>query len=204
MPVANERPHQPPKQPPMPHLPFPTRDALAAWLADNHDSANELWVQVFKKASGRESVTGEDCVIAALAWGWIDGQRRALDDESFVQRLTPRRARSGWSKRNCEHAERMIAAGEMAAPGLAQVEAARADGRWEAAYAGSANMVLPDDFFAALRAVPEAEAAFAKLRRAELFSIYYRVTTAKRAETRARRIADAVAALAGSAPATDR
>ena len=98
----------------------------------------------------------------------------------------------------------MIAAGEMAAPGLAQVEAARADGRWEAAYAGSANMVLPDDFFAALRAVPEAEAAFAKLRRAELFSIYYRVTTAKRAETRARRIADAVAALAGSAPATDR
>jgi uncharacterized protein YdeI (YjbR/CyaY-like superfamily) len=181
--------------------PFATRDELSAWLEKNHATASEIWVRLFKKSTKRPSVTWEDCVVAALAWGWIDGQRRALDEESFLQRLTPRRPRSIWSKRNCDHAERLIADGTMQPPGLAQVAAARADGRWDKAYAGSADMVFPDDFLLALKKSPKAKAFFATLNRSELFSIYHRIETAKRADTRARRIAAAVATLAaGKSP----
>lgn len=179
---------------------FSSRDELAAWLRAGHAASSELWVRIFKKGSGRPSVTWEDCVVVALAWGWIDGQRRSLDEESFLQRLTPRRPRSTWSRRNREHAERLIAEGIMEPPGLAQVAAVRADGRWERAYAGSADMVFPEDFLLALREVPAAQASFATLSRAELFSIYHGVQTAKRADTRARRIASAVKALAGRSP----
>jgi uncharacterized protein YdeI (YjbR/CyaY-like superfamily) len=175
---------------------FASPDQLAAWLAQHHASASELWVRIFKKGSGRPSVSWEDCVVVAIAWGWIDGQRRALDVESFLQRLTPRRAGSNWSKRNCEHAERLIAEGKMQPAGLAQVSAARADGHWQRAYTGSADMVLPDDFLQALRQQPQAEAFFKTLSRAEIFAIYHRVHTAARADTRARRIAAAIAALA--------
>lgn len=173
-----------------------SREALTSWLEQHHATSSELWVRLFKKDTLRPSVTWEDCVIAALTWGWIDGQRRSLDEESFLQRLTPRRPKSGWSKKNCEHAERLIAEGLMRPPGLAQVVAAQADGRWERAYAGSADMVFPEDFMLALKASPAAEAQFTKLSRTELFSIYHGVHTAKRADTRARRIAAAVEALA--------
>jgi uncharacterized protein YdeI (YjbR/CyaY-like superfamily) len=175
---------------------FASPDQLAAWLAEHHAGVTELWVRIFKKGSGRPSVSWEDCVVVAIAWGWIDGQRRSLDAESFLQRLTPRRAGSNWSKRNCDHAERLIADGKMQPAGLAHVTAARADGRWERAYAGSADMVLPEDFLQALRREPSAEAYFATLSRAEIFAIYHRVQTAVRADTRARRIASAIAALA--------
>ena len=121
---------------------FETPEQLQAWLRVNHTSQTELWVRIFKKATGQPSVTWDDCVVAALCWGWIDGQRKALDDTAFLQRLTPRRARSGWSQKNVEHAERLIAQGHMQATGLAQVEAARSDGRWATAYAGSATMVM--------------------------------------------------------------
>lgn len=178
------------------HRSFASREALAAWLAENHGSSSELWVRIFKKSTQRQSVAWEDCVVVAIAWGWIDGQRRSLDEESFLQRLTPRRSGSNWSKRNREHAERLIAEGTMEPPGLAQVVAARADGRWERAYAGSADMVFPEDFLLALSEVPKAQAFFATLSRTELFSIYHSVQTAKRADTRARRIASAIAALA--------
>lgn len=182
---------------------FASREALSAWLRDNHATATELWVRMYKKGSQRASVTWDDCVVAALTWGWIDGQRRALDEESFVQRLTPRRSRSNWSKRNCELAERLIAEGAMAPAGLAQVEAARADGRWERAYAGSADMTFPDDFLLALSVSPGAEARFATLSRAERFAIYHGLQTAVRADTRARRIAAAVAALAAGGDSSD-
>ncbi len=180
--------------------PFASRDALAAWLKDHHATSTELWVRIFKKGTGRPSVTWDDCVIVALAWGWIDGQRRALDQDAFLQRLTPRGPRSTWSMRNRAHAERLIAEGTMAPAGLAQVEAARADGRWDRAYAGSADMVFPEDFLVALRTSPVAEARFATLRRSERFAIYHKLVTAKRADTRARRIAVAVAALAEADP----
>ena len=125
---------------------FETPEHLHAWLQANHASETELWVRIFKKATGQPSVTWDDCVVAAIAWGWIDGIRKSLDDTSFLQRLTPRRARSNWSQNNVQHAERLVAQGRMQPAGLAQVEAARSDGRWAAAYAGSATMVMPEVF----------------------------------------------------------
>lgn len=176
--------------------PFKTPAALETWLRANHATSRELWIRIFKKDSGTPSVDWNDCVVAALAWGWIDGQRRSLDDVSFLQRVTPRRPRSGWSKKNCAHAERLIAEGRMQAPGLAQVEAARGDGRWEKAYAGPADMVIPDDFLKALRRNAAAKKFFATLDRRNLFTIYHRLHTAKRPETRTKRISDIVAQLA--------
>jgi len=172
------------------HHSFETHEQLDAWLRAHHASEAELWVRIFKKGTGLPSVAWVDCVIAALTWGWIDGIRKALDDTSFLQRMTPRRARSGWSQKNVQHAERLIAEGLMQAPGLAQVEAARADGRWDAAYAGSADMVIPEDFLAALQQDPAALAFYGTLKRQQLFTIYYRLTSAKRVETRERRMAE--------------
>lgn len=175
---------------------FETSSQLEDWLQLNHASHTELWVRIFKKASGTATVTWGDCVVAALAWGWIDGQKKSLDDVSFLQRLTPRRAKSNWSKVNTAHAERLIAAGRLQPAGLVHVEAARQDGRWEAAYAGSAEMVIPDDFLITLRQNPAALAFYQTLNRANLFSIYHRLQTAKRAETRQKRITRIVAQLA--------
>lgn len=175
---------------------FETADQLARWLKANHASERELWVRIFKKGSGRPSVTWDDCVVVAIAWGWIDGQRKSLDEVSYLQRLTPRRPKSNWSKKNCEHAERLIAEGRMQPAGLAHVEAARADGRWEQAYAGSSAMVIPDDFLAALQKNRAAKRFFATLDRKNLFAIYHRLHTAKRPETRARRIETIIAQLA--------
>jgi uncharacterized protein YdeI (YjbR/CyaY-like superfamily) len=177
-------------------LSFETPDGLETWLKANHEHQRELWVRIFKKDSGTTTVTWNDCVIAAIAWGWIDGQRKSLDDVSFLQRLTPRRPSSSWSKRNCEHAERMIAEGLMQPSGLAQVQAARQDGRWEQAYAGSATMVIPDDFLEELRKNPAAERFFATLDRRSLYLIYHRIQTAKHLETRKKRITALVAQLA--------
>jgi uncharacterized protein YdeI (YjbR/CyaY-like superfamily) len=175
---------------------FETPAQLEQWLEANHETQIELWVRMFKKDSGTLSVNWNDCVIAALTWGWIDGQRKSLDEVSFLQRLTPRRAKSNWSKKNCEHAERLIAEGRMRPPGLAHVHTARQDGRWEQAYSGSADMVIPEDFLEELRKHPEAERFFATLDRRNLYAIYHRIQTAKRLETRARRIAQMVAQLA--------
>jgi uncharacterized protein YdeI (YjbR/CyaY-like superfamily) len=133
---------------------FETPPQLEKWLELNHATKQELWVRNFNKKSGTPTVTWNDCVVTAIAWGWIDGQRRSFDEASFVQRLTPRRARSNWSKRNTEHAERLIAQGRMKPSGLAHVEAARQNGRWTNAYSGSAEMVMPDDFLRELQKVP--------------------------------------------------
>ena len=183
------------------HHTFETPEQLHAWLQANYASESELWVRIFKKATGEPSVTWDDCVVAAIAWGWIDGQRKSLDDTSFLQRLTPRRARSNWSQKNVQHAERLIEQGRMQPAGLVHVEAARSDGRWATAYAGSASMVMPEDFLAALQQDPAAHAFYATLKRQCLFTIYYRLTSAKRAETGEKRMAKLLAKLAhGGSP----
>jgi uncharacterized protein YdeI (YjbR/CyaY-like superfamily) len=175
---------------------FETPLQLEKWLKLNHATEPELWVRIFKKDSGRPTVTWADCVIAGLVWGWIDSQRKPLDEISFLQRLTPRRARSSWSKKNCEHAERLIAEGRMQPSGLAHVEAARRDGRWDNAYSGSAEMVIPADFLRELQSVPAAKRFFKTLDRRNLYAIYHRLQTARREETRKKRITAIIAQLA--------
>ena len=160
------------------HLPFET------------PSETELLVRIFKKGAGQPSVTWDDCVVAASAWGRIDGVRRVLDATSFLQRLTPRRTHSNWSQKNVQHAERLIAQGRMQAAGLAHAEAARADGCWASAYAGSATMVIPEDFLAALQNDPAAQAFYAALKRQSLFTIYHCLHSAKRPQTRQKRMAE--------------
>jgi uncharacterized protein YdeI (YjbR/CyaY-like superfamily) len=176
-------------------LSFTSPAELGAWLSKHHDKASELWVRIYKKSSGKPSVTWADCVVEAIAFGWIDGQKRPLDGLSFLQRLTPRRPASNWSKKNCEHAERLIAEGRMSPAGLAHVAAAKRDGRWDNAYGGSAAMVIPQDFLDALEKQPAAKAFFDTLDRTNLYPIYHRLQTAKRPETRARRMALIIAQL---------
>jgi uncharacterized protein YdeI (YjbR/CyaY-like superfamily) len=177
-------------------LAFTSPAQLEEWLRANHATQRELWVRILKKETGAPSVTWEDCVVASIAWGWIDSQKRSLDATSFLQRLTPRRAGSNWSKKNCEHAERLISEGRMQPSGLIHIEAARRDGRWERSYAGSADMVIPDDFLRELEKSPAAKRFFDTLNRANLFAIYHRIHTAKREETRARKITEIIARLA--------
>ena len=177
------------------HHTFETPEQLHIWLQAHHASETELWVRIFKKATGQPSVTWDGCVLAAIAWGWIDGIRKSLDDTSFLQRVTPRRARSNWSQKNVQHAERLIAQGRMQPAGLVHVEAARSDGRWATAYAGSATMVMPEDFLAALQQDPVTHAFYATLKRQSLFTIYHRLQSAKRAKTREKRMVELLAKL---------
>ena len=167
---------------------FATLSELSDWLAKNHDQANELWVRVFKKNAARATVSWQDCVVAAITWGWIDGHKKPLDAWSYLQRLTPRKANSNWSKINRKHAERLIAENKMSAPGMRHVEAAKADGRWDTAYAGQADMEIPEDFLEALEQHPVAKQFFTTLDRKNLYPIYYRLKTAKKPETRASRM----------------
>jgi uncharacterized protein YdeI (YjbR/CyaY-like superfamily) len=168
---------------------------LGDWLMSHHRRSSEVWVQIFKKRSGKPSVTWTDCVIEAIRYGWTDGQKLPLDEASFLQRLTPRKPKSNWSARNREHATRLIAEGRMTPAGLAQVEAAKADGRWDRAYEGSAGMTIPQDFLDALEERPAAKAFFQTLDRKNLYTIYYRLHTAKRPETRAQRLSQILARL---------
>jgi uncharacterized protein YdeI (YjbR/CyaY-like superfamily) len=169
-------------------LAFETPEDLAGWLAEHHATSGELWIRIYKQGAGQRSVTWTDCVVEAIRFGWIEGLKRAGDEISYLQRLTPRRSGSNWSARNRDHAERLIAEGRITPAGFAHVEAARAEGHWDTAYEGSAAMVIPQDFLNALAALPEAEAFFRTLDRKNLYPIYYRLQTAKRPETRARRM----------------
>lgn len=174
-------------------LPFATPQDWRAWLEANHATATEAVVKLYKKASGIPSITWEEAVIEALAFGWIDGVKRPGDEAYWLQRFTPRKARSGWSQKNRAHAEKLIAAGRMTPAGLAQVEAAKADGRWDAAYAGGKDAKVPQDFLDAL--TPKAAATYQTLNAQNRFALYYRLTTAKRPETRAKRFAEFMAML---------
>jgi uncharacterized protein YdeI (YjbR/CyaY-like superfamily) len=175
-------------------LVLPDADAWRAWLAAHHGDSNGVWLVTAKK--GVPGVGRDDALEAALCHGWIDGQARRRDDETYLQRYTPRRSRSAWSQRNTKIVERLTEEGRMHPAGLAEVERAKADGRWDAAYAGSATIGVPDDLVAALDASPEAKATFDTLNRANRYAVLYRIETAKKPETRARRIEKYVAMLA--------
>ena len=180
---------------PVAHKSFRDSQALGEWLADNHASATELWVRIYKSASGKASVTWAACVIEAIRYGWIDGQKKPLDDSSYLQRLSPRKPGSNWSSKNRDYAKKLILEGRMTPAGLAHVEAAKKDGRWEKAYAGSADMEIPEDFLIALDKRPRAKKFFATLNRQNLFSIYYRLQSAKKPETRTKRMAQILSML---------
>ncbi len=180
---------------PAPVIPFESQAAWEAWLAEEHAKASGVWVKIAKKASGVPSVTFAEALESALCHGWIDGQRNRFDDQWFLQRFTPRRRRSNWSKVNRAKVERLIADGRMRPAGLREVERARADGRWDAAYDAPSVATVPEDLQRALDENPAAAAFFATLNKQNRFAILYRVHDAKRPETRARRIERFVAML---------
>ena len=169
--------------------------AFHDWLSQNHDQQSEVWIRIFKAGSGTPSVTWKDAIPAALAWGWIDGVRKSLDEASFLQRFTPRGPKSSWSEINVAHAERLIAEGRMQPSGLKQVEAAKADGRWEKTYRVKGAEV-PDALQAAIDAEPKAAALFAVLTSQNRFALIHRTNALKTEAGRKKKIADLVAKLA--------
>jgi uncharacterized protein YdeI (YjbR/CyaY-like superfamily) len=174
---------------PTPVLSLATPGAWHAWLRAHHARSSGVFLRIAKTSvKGRADLTYATALEAALAWGWIDGQKRALDAGAWLQRFTPRAARSGWSKINRAKAEALIAAGKMAAPGLDEVERARRDGRWERAYDGARASAVPPDLARALARDAKARLFFQTLDGANRYAILYRVQTAKRPETRARRV----------------
>jgi len=175
---------------------FPDWRQFEAWLAQNHASAPELWLKIYKKGSGQPTITAPEAVEVALCWGWIDGIRKSLDESAFLQRYTPRRAKSIWSQVNRDLVAKLVAAGRMTPHGLAQVEAAKADGRWDAAYGRSADMPVPPDLVAAIAADPAAQAVFATLTQQNRFALAFRLHAIKTPAGRARKIAAFVAMLA--------
>lgn len=179
-----------------PTLSFKSQAAWEAWLAKKHSSSDGLWIKIAKKGSGIPTVTYAEAVEVALCFGWIDGQMKRLDDEFFVQKFTPRRARSRWSKINIGKVEQLIADGKMKPPGLAEIERAKADGRWEAAYDSPKTATVPPDLEKALGEEPAAKELFEKLTSSQRYSILYSIQDAKRPETRSRRITKFVGMLA--------
>lgn len=178
----------------LPILEFGSQAEFAAWLAE-HVTTPGVWIKIAKKGAGIPSVNYDDALEIALRYGWIDGQAQRVDDVHYLRRFTPRTKRSRWSKINRAAAERLIEACEMTPAGLREVEAAKADGRWDDAYAGPAASTVPDDLRAALAANPEAAAFFDALTSQNRYAILYRIEEAKRPETRARRIEKFVAML---------
>jgi uncharacterized protein YdeI (YjbR/CyaY-like superfamily) len=168
---------------------FSSAKKFEQWLAKNHAKSNGIWVRFFKKHAGVPSVSYEEALDAVLCFGWIDGQLKRYDAASWLRRFTPRRPNSLWSKRNREHAERLISAGKMRTAGLQEVEAARQDGRWIAAYDAASKMVIPDDFLKELAKNEKAKGLFETLNRANVYAIVWRLQTAKKPETRRRRLA---------------
>lgn len=165
---------------------FATSKDLGEWLKLNHACESELWVKIYKKSSEIQSVSWNDVVIEALCWGWIDGIKKSLDEQAYLQRITPRKLRSNWSKRNTNHAERLISEGRMMEPGLVHIQAAKEDGRWENAYVVS-DMEVPSDFLAALESKPKVKAFFETLNKSSRYVIAYGLISAKKPETRLKR-----------------
>ena len=175
---------------------FPSKAAFETWLASNHQSSPGLWLKIARKQSDHTTVDYAQALDVALCYGWIDGQKDKFDDEHWLQRFTPRGPRSKWSKINRDKAEALIASGAMRPAGQAQIDAARSDGRWVAAYAGAKSATVPEDLAAALAANSAAQAFFDTLDSRNRYSILYRVQDAKKPETRARRVAQYVEMLA--------
>jgi uncharacterized protein YdeI (YjbR/CyaY-like superfamily) len=177
---------------------FPSEAAFESWLRRNHDREPEVWLRIYKKGSGVPSITTAQALDVVLCWGWIDGIRKALDDLSYLQRYTPRRPKSVWSQVNREHVARLTAAGRMTPHGQRQVDSAKTDGRWDAAYApirSASRETIPEDLRAAIEASPRARRTFGTLGRQNLFALAFRTNNMKTAAGRARKIAQLVAML---------
>lgn len=175
---------------------FPSAAAWKDWLESEHARSGGVWLKLAKRDAPEPTISYAEALDVALCFGWIDAQKRGLDDEYWLQRFTPRRLRSKWSKINTEKAEELIAAGQMRPAGLREVEAAKADGRWDAAYAGQRTIKVPDDLTWALAVNPAASAFFDALSSINRYAILYRISTVKRPETRAKKIAQYVQMLA--------
>lgn len=176
-----------------PVLPFKTKDAFARWIAKETPGSPGVWLKIAKKATGIATVSYAEALDVALCHGWIDGQKAGFDACWFQQRFSPRAKRSKWSKINCDKVAKLIAAGAMTPAGQAEVDRAKADGRWDAAYEGSKTIGVPDDFKAALKSNKKAAAFFEALDRTNRYAILFRIHDAKKPETRAARIAKFVA-----------
>jgi uncharacterized protein YdeI (YjbR/CyaY-like superfamily) len=177
---------------------FTSASAFETWLRANHARETEIWLRIYKKGTGMPTVTAAEALDVALCWGWIDGIRKSFDDHSFLQRYTPRRSKSLWSQINREHVARLTAAGRMTPAGQRQVDAAKADGRWKAAYAPirrATESTIPADLRAAIDANPRARKTFETLGRTNLFALAFRTNNMKTPAGRARKIASLVAML---------
>lgn len=179
-----------------PELQFEARERWAAWLEAHHETSPGVWLRIAKKGSEQTTVSHAEALAVALCYGWIDGQKRGLDDTAWLQKFTPRGPRSVWSKINRRKAEALIESGEMRPSGAREVERAKADGRWAAAYDSASTAAVPDDLQAELDTHPEAGAFFATLDSANRYAIIWRLQTARKAETRARRLRQFVDMLA--------
>lgn len=174
---------------------FRSAEAFEKWLSANHARETELWLKIHKKDSGLPTVTYAEALDAALCWGWIDGLKKSFDKRSFLQRFTPRKPKSVWSQVNRNHIARLTKAGRMTPHGQKHVDAAKADGRWEAAYAPirtATPEMIPDDLRAAIQASPRARKAFKGLNRQKLFALAFRTNSMKTAEGRKRKIKELV------------
>ncbi len=172
----------------LPIVLFETQQDWEAWLKEHHAGAGGAWLKIAKKAMGASSVSYAEALESALCYGWIDGQKATFDEQYWLQKFSPRRAKSIWSKVNCDKAMALIAEGRMQPAGLRQVESAKADGRWEQAYASQSKMTVPDDLQSELDKNPEAQEFFNTLNSVNRYAILFRIQTAKRAETRSARI----------------
>ena len=185
----------PPRKPPaeaLPARPFAQQQDWHAWLEANHGSAPGLWLQIAKAGTGIPSVSYDQALETALCFGWIDGQKKKHDDQYWLQRFTPRAKQSAWSRNNREKALSLIASGKMEEAGLREIETAKGDGRWNAAYDSASKAAVPEDFQAALDSNDRARGFFANLDSRNRYSMLYRIQTVKKAETRARKIAEFV------------
>jgi uncharacterized protein YdeI (YjbR/CyaY-like superfamily) len=174
---------------------FKTADAFYKWLGKHHDREDEVWIKIHKVGSGLPSITPKEAIDCALCWGWIDAIRKRFDDKSYLQRYTPRGAKSIWSRINVDNVARLVEEGRMTEHGLKHVEAAKADGRWDRAYAGVKTMTLPDDLQAAIDAEPEAKAMLARLSAQNRFALAFRVHNMKTEAGRRKKIETFVAML---------
>ena len=174
--------------PELPTLTFASQEKLSDWYAKHHDTSNGIWLKLAKKDSGIASVTIMEALDVALCYGWIDGQRGSFDDKYYLQKYTPRRSKSIWSKINVEKVERLIKDKQMKPTGLKAIEAAKADGRWAKAYDGQKNMTVPEDFQVALNKSKKAKAFFETLNSVNRYAILFRIHNVKKAETRTKKI----------------
>ncbi len=176
----------------LPTIEFKTSEAFETWLVKNHDNSNGLWLKVFKKDSGKKTISYAKALDVALCYGWIDGQRKAYDEQAYLQKFCPRREKSIWSKINIGHVERLINEGRMRTAGLKAVEKAKADGNWDKAYDSPSKMTIPEDFLKELSKNKKAEEFFQTLNKTNLFSIGFRLQTAKKQETREKRLKEII------------